>query len=230
MRTDGRLLRRALRITLVAHAVAMVGMAALLLPGMSGGPHAAVADRAAYVAAHPWRWRAGWAGWQVTAASDLLLAIALVATPWVPRTPAVLGLLGTIAAVIPDQSGQAMWTWPGVRLAAGDPVAYALFEQHMMTLVAGWGGVLYLVAALFWTWSFAAAGVWSRPLTWLSAATWSLFAASSVGLFWPSPPPGLTKVTSAGTGLAFLLLLAWFATLARRVGRAPRVSELTSPR
>src|SRR5205823_3159427 len=81
-----RLLELALLLTFVAHAIAMAAMAALLLPGMPGGgtPEAV---RVAYIAAHPWLWRLGWSTWGATALSDVLLALALVRTPWVPRTP-----------------------------------------------------------------------------------------------------------------------------------------------
>ncbi len=210
------LLERAVLFTLVAHAAAMVGMAALLLPGMPGGSHAAVADRAAYVAAHPWAWRAGWFGWQVTAVSDLLFAIALMATPWVPRGPAVLTLAVTVAALLPDQYGQARWTWPAVRVAV-DRAAYARLEQHLMRLIAGWGTVGYIAAALGWTWCLAAAGAWSRRLTILSVATWGLFALGTVGLFLPGRSAAVAVVTSAGNAVAFVLLLAWLVGVFLRV-------------
>ena len=215
-----RLLERALLFTLLAHGVAMVGMALLLLPGMPGGPHAAVAERAAYVAGHPWAWRAGWFGWQLTAASDLLLAVALLLTPWVPRTPAVLTLLVTVATLVPDQYGQAMWTWPGVRIAA-DPIAYGPFEAHEMRLIAGWGTVGYLTAALGWTWCFAAAGTWSRRLTWLSVATWGLFGLATVGLFLPGKPTWAALATSGGNAVAFVLLIVWLVAVWKQVRRRP---------
>jgi hypothetical protein len=213
-----RPLERALLFTLFAHGLAMVGMAMLLLPGMPGGPHAAVADRAAYVVAHPWVWRAGWFGWQLTAASDLLLAVGLLVTPWIPRAPAVLTLVVTLATLVPDQYGQAMWTWPGVHLAA-DPVAYGPFESREMRLIAGWGTVGYLTAALGWTWCFAAAGTWSRRLTRLSVATWGLFAAATVGLFLPFKPTWLAVVTSGGNAVAFVLLMVWLVAVFNEVRR-----------
>src|SRR5438477_13204583 len=77
-------LERALLFTFIAHAAGMLAMALLLVRGMPGGPEPELAVRAAYVAQHPWLWRIGWLGWQVTALSDLLLAIALLATPWIP--------------------------------------------------------------------------------------------------------------------------------------------------
>ena len=211
-----RPLKRALLFTLLAHGLAMIGMATLLLPGMPGGPHAGVAARAAYVAGHAWAWRVGWFGWQLTAASDLLLALALLATPWVPRAPAVLTLLATVITLVPDQFGQAKWSWVGVRVAA-DPVAYAPFEALQMRLVAGWATVGYLTAALGWTWCFAAAGTWSRRLTWLSVATWGLFALATAGFFVPGRAAWLTVATSVGNAAAFVLLMVWLAAVTERV-------------
>ena len=217
--TQDRPLRFALVFTMAAHAAAMAAMAGLLLPGMPGGSHAAVADRAAYVAGHPWLWRAGWAAWQVTAASNVLLAMAMTVTPWVPRWPAVLTLVATVAAVLPEQYGQATWTWPGVRLAAADVGRYAAFESHVMVLVAGYGTVGYLVASLGWTWAFAAAGTWSRGLTRLSAVVWPLFAVATAVVFWPGRPAWVATVTSAGNAVAFVLLMVWLASVTVRVWR-----------
>jgi hypothetical protein len=70
----------ALAFTFLCHGAAMLGMVLFLLPGMPGGGVADVVARAAYVAGHPWRWRLGWLGWQLTALSDLLLGVALVWT------------------------------------------------------------------------------------------------------------------------------------------------------
>lgn len=110
-------LEAALLFTIIAHAAAMLTMAVLLIPGIPGGSHAEIADRAAHVAAHPWLWRLGWLPWQVTAASDVLLSIALLRTPWIPRLPALVAAIATVLAVFADQIGQIRWTWEGVTLA-----------------------------------------------------------------------------------------------------------------
>jgi hypothetical protein len=225
---SARPLQRALLFTLFAHGLAMVGMALLLLPGMPGGPHTAVADRAAYVAGHPWLWRAGWFGWQVTAASDLLLAIALVATAWIPKVPAVLTLILTLATLIPDQYGQAVWTWHGTAVAA-DPAVYGPLETHLMRLIAGVGSIGYLSAALCWTWCFAAAGTWSRRLTWLSIATWGLFAVATVGLFLHHAPTWVAVLTSAGNAAAFVLLIVWLIAVLLQVRRRTATGVAAEP-
>jgi hypothetical protein len=147
---------RALLFTFLVHGLGMIGMALLQVPGMPGGPQPEIALRAAYVAHHPWLWRLGWFGWQITALSDLLLAIALLMTPWIPRRPALLTLAFTLAAIGPDQFGQFRWTWYGVSLAraavrSGDYTLYEHFETHIFRMIAAYGTVGYLLAAIGWT-------------------------------------------------------------------------------
>src|SRR2546422_1994470 len=124
-----RFLEATLLFNLAIHAIAMVSMALLLLPAMPGGTAPDDARRIAYIAHHPWLWRAGWFPWQLTALADLLLAIALFATPWIPRLAALITVILTAAAIIPDQTGQFLWITRGVQLASqaihsGDLRAY----------------------------------------------------------------------------------------------------------
>src|SRR5579871_289679 len=149
-----RLLEQVLLLNLAVHLLAMLSML-LLLPGLPGGTATDLGERAAYVAAYPWLWRLGWIPWQLTAAVDVLTGIALCRTPWVPRLPAVLTLLITLTAVVPDQTGEGRWVLRGPAIAAqaleaGDPAAYGDFEAEVFTLVAAWGGSLYLLMALGW--------------------------------------------------------------------------------
>lgn len=221
-RRPARFLVAALLFTFVCHGAAMLGMVLLLLPGMPGGGVADVAARAAYVAGHPWRWRLGWLGWQLTALSDLLLGVALVRTRWMPRLPAWLTLFATLAALAPDQGGQALWITIGVDLAreatrSGYTTAYLKFESWVFPIIAGWGATLYTVGALGWTWCFAAAGVWNRPLTWLSVAVWGIFAIVSPALLLPVWMRAPASVVSAANAVGFVLMQAWFALVALRV-------------
>ena len=138
----------ALAFTFLCHGAAMLGMVLLLLPGMPGGGVDDVAARAAYVAGHPWSWRVGWLGWQLTALSDVLLGVALVRTRWIPRVPAILTLLVTLAAVVPDQGGQALWVTIGVDLAreavrSGWSAGYLRFESGIFPVIAGGGDHLF---------------------------------------------------------------------------------------
>jgi hypothetical protein len=221
-RRSARFLVGALAFTFVCHGAAMLGMVLFLLPGMPGGGVDDVAARAAYVAGHPWRWRMGWLGWQLTALSDLLLGVALVRTPWIKRLPAVLTLLATVLALVPDQGGQALWVTIGVDLAreavrSGSSTAYLRFESWIFPIIAGWGATLYTVGALGWTWCFAAAGTWSRTLTWLSVAVWGIFAIVSPALLLPPWLRAPAGVVSAANAVGFVLMQAWFALVAMRI-------------
>jgi hypothetical protein len=219
-------LAAALAFTFAAHGLAMLGMLAFLLPGMPGGGELDDARRVAYIAGHPGLWRLGWLGWQVTAVSDLWLGVALLRTRGVPRLPAILTLLVTLCALAPDQYGQALWITRGVELARTATATrrldeYLAFEQWVFPAVAGWGATLYTLGALGWTWCFAAAGTWSRPLTWLSVATWGLFGIVSPGLLLPPAWRFPAGVVSAANALGFLLMELWFlAVLERVVARA----------
>jgi Uncharacterized conserved protein (COG2071) len=226
-----RPLERALVFNFLIHAAAMGSMALLLLPGMPGGRSPGVADRAAYIANHPWLWRLGWLPWQITALADLLLGVALLRTSWVPRLPAILTVTMTLAAMAPDQGGQALWITRGVRLAqeairTGNVADYLHFESATYRLVAAWGCAGYLCGALGWTWCLAAAGTWSRRLTWLSVATWGVFAASTVILFLPSSiRPGST-LAATGNAIAFVLLQLWLIAVTERVVARSRLATV----
>src|SRR5262245_60116159 len=113
---SARLLERALIFSFVIHGVAMLSMALLLLPGMPGGGTAADRDRLRYLASHPWLWRLGWIPWGLTALSDLLIAVGLLRTMWIPKVPAAVTALITIAAILPDQAGQILWMTRGIEL------------------------------------------------------------------------------------------------------------------
>jgi hypothetical protein len=222
-----RFLKAALVFTVLAHAVAMATMALLLLPGVPGGTPSDLADRAMYVAVHPWLWRAGWLPWQVTAASDLLLGWALLRTPWIPRVPAAFALIATAIGVAFDQSGQFLWTWRGVDEATravrtGDLEAYRLLESTAFRLTAGCGPVGYLAGAIGWTWCFAAARAGSRRLVWIAVTAWTLFAATIPPVFLPDALHAnhiAARAVSLGNAVAFVLLMAWFVGITEGVFR-----------
>jgi hypothetical protein len=212
-------LERALLFTFATHGLGMLSMALWLLPGMPGGGAATDAARIHYIATHAWWWRLGWFPWQLSALSDLLLAAALLRTPWVPRLPALLTALATVAAVIPDQLGQACWITRGIALAqSASAEAYLAYERRIFQWTAAWGATLYCVAALGWTWAFAGARVWSRGLGVLSGVLWPLFFAVSLGPFLGVDG----RLVAAGNGLAFLLMQLWLAMVAEAVLRRAR--------
>src|SRR5688572_10886762 len=71
---DGRLLG-ALAGFLITHALGLLTMLLLILPGIS--PHVPLEERAAYVREHATAWRLGWLVWQASALSDVWLTFEL---------------------------------------------------------------------------------------------------------------------------------------------------------
>ena len=220
---SGRVLEVALVFSFVVHGVAMASMAALLLPAMPGGAELSDVARMRYVAAHPVLFRLGWLPWGITALSDVLIAVGLLRAKWIPRAPAVITLLLTLSAVIPDQAGQIGWMTWGVTLArSGDLSAYLAAEARFYEWTAVWGGSLYTVGALGWTACFAMAGTWTRALTLLSSLLWPLFVYVNAGPFLGEglrPSPG---VVAAGNAVGFVLLELWLALVAESVMRRSR--------
>lgn len=237
-REGGRAVESALLATLACHALAMVAMAAVLLPMMPGGSNPDDAARMAAIATHATAWRLGWLTWGITAVSDVALGIALVAWPRVPRGRAwaALGLVG--AAVVPDQLAQVRWVTRGVELArAGDLAVYLAFERAVFVLTAAWAALLYTAASVAWCACFAAAGAWDRRLTRLSVPLFTLFAGASVAPLLPSsvhlPSWGVGAANAAGfigLELWLLLLLDRVAHLARPDAPHGRYSPWRAPR
>ena len=222
---DDRNLEWALLFNFVIHAVAMLAMATLLLPALPGGSQTNDLDRIAAIVAHPWSFRLGWLPWQLCAVADLLLAVAMVRVRWMPRVPALLVLVLTLAAVVPDQYAQAVWITRGVELAERDPAAYLVLERAIFPLTAGLGALLYTMAALGWTWCFARAGTWSRTLTLLSIPLWSTMLVAVIGPLLPAGHRPSAAFVSAANGLGFMQLQVWLGLVTEAVLRRARPSE-----
>jgi hypothetical protein len=229
-RVTSRFLEWALLLTIAAHLAAMILMALLLLPGIPGGSGGGVAERAAYLADHPWLWRIGWFPWQLTAASDVLLALALVRTRWAPKLPAVLALVPTLVAVALEQPNEFRWMTTGVDLAksavaSGSYEEFLAFETITYRYVSLWAALFYIMAAIGWSFTLAAAGVWRRALTWLSVAAWSILLLVSGGplvLGMDHIPPA---AIAAGNAIGFILLMIWFVLVTEEVLRRSRPAK-----
>ena len=220
-----RLLELSLIFNFVIHGLALVGMVTLLLPTLPGGSATSDLERIATIAAHPWRFRLGWLPWQLCAVADLTMAIAMVRVRWLPRLPAFFVLVATVLAVVPDQYAQAIWITRGVELAQTNADAYLVLEREMFPLTAGLGALLYTVAALGWTWCFAAAGTWSRPLTYLSIPLWGTMVVAVVGPLLPAALRPSPAFVSAANGLGFMQLQVWLGLVTEQVLRRARPYE-----
>lgn len=217
-----RFLERSLLFSWAIHGVAVLAMALVLMAGLPGGGNGP-AERMAYVAGHTWAWRLGWIPWQLTALSNLLIAIALIRSHWAPRLAAWLGLLFTVAAILPEQTGELLFSVRApIAAQAGVLADYAALESHLFDLTSAWGALFYAVAAACWSWSFATGGIWRKWMTPFSAVLWPLFAYISGGLLLPEPlRPSLTFV-AAGNAVGFALLMLWFTVVTELVLRRSR--------
>ncbi len=219
MNESNRPLERAFLFTIVCHAVAMIAMVTLLLPGMpsSGNIH----TQMEYVAAHPWLWRLGWFPWQLTALSDLVFAIALLRTKWISRPIALAVLLFTIGAIAVEQPNELAWMTTGVELAQRGLIEpYVKFRDSTFALVGYWAAALYCVAAVFWSIALAKAKCWNRFLTALSIVTWGLlFSADIFPLVVPTFP---ALIVSTMNAIGFCLLMIWLLVAAELVLRRSR--------
>lgn len=209
----------------LVHGLALVSMAALLLPALPGGSATSDDARMAYITAHPWLFRLGWLPWQLCAVADLALAVAMFRVRWLPRTGTVVVLVATAIAVVPDQYAQAMWVTRGVTLAASSPAGYLTFERQMFPLTAAWAASFYTLAALAWTYSFARAGTWSRALTWLSVPLWTAMVIAATSPLWPASLRPSSRFVSTANGVAFPLLQVWLMLVTEQVLLRARPSE-----
>lgn len=222
-----RSLERSLIANFAVHGAAMLAMALLLARMLPGGGEPDPAVRVARIAEHPWQFRAGWLPWHLCAVVDLWFAIALVRTRWIPKAPAIVVLLLTMVAVIPDQYGQLVWITRGVDLAqaATTPEAlqtYLTFEAPIFEMTASWAAVLYTLAAIGWSACFAMARAWTRALTWLSVAAWAVMLYVTTAFFVPARFRPTPEIVAAGNAVGFTLLQLWLALVTELVLRRRR--------
>src|SRR3954471_14987629 len=87
----------------------------------------------------------------------------------------------------------------------------------MFFRIAGVATVGYLLGALGWAWCFAAAGVWSRRLTWLSVGAWGVFGFAAIAVFLPARlHPGAAVVSAANAGAVWRLMI-WVVEVSQLV-------------
>jgi hypothetical protein len=222
-------LETSLLIALVVHFVATVFMAVFLMPAMPGAINADP-ERVAYIAKHPWLWHIGWFPWHLCALSDIVLAIALLRTKWIPKLPAVITLILTIAAVTVEQPAELKWNAEGPFFAqlctqVGSLAPYLDFEREMFVLVGAVAAVIYALMAFAWTWCFAAAGTWNRFLSCLSAITWTLLLFTALAPLLPDSTRPSLLVIGIGNGIGFNLMALWFILVLEAVLRRSRIDE-----
>lgn len=206
-----RSLLAAVAFTFAAHGLAMLLMAGLLMPMLPGGGGGDDAERIARIVAAPLRYRLGWFGWQLTAASDVVFAVTLFRAT--KDRFGILQLVFVVLAVIPDQLAQFRLVTRGVELAQTDPAGFVAFEKEMFPLTSGWAALLYTLAAIGWALALRASGRWSRALAWSSPPMLLLFVAISVAPVLPLAIRPSAELIGGGNAVAFTILEAWFVAV-----------------
>jgi len=202
-----------------------------MLPG--GGGEGDDLSRALRIAASPQSYRLGWLGWQLTAVSDVILAITLVrasrGASTAERRASIAQLVFVLLAIVPDQGAQLLLVTRGVDLAraaaaSGDVAAFLAFENVVFPLTSGWAAIFYTLAAIGWALTLRARGSWNGALERLSPPMLLLFVAISVAPVLPSAIRPSSALIGAGNALAFTVLEAWFVAAIVAVRRSSLAS------
>lgn len=223
-------LEAAFWFAIAAHGAGLVTMALLLMPGMPGGliPDS---QRIAYIANNALVWRLGWLPWQLSADSDLAIALALLPMSRVPLFWKILVFAFTLAAIAPDQIGQFYWVCQGPELAAralssNDPGIYLKFEAPIYEMVCAWAALLYTVLALAWTFAFIKAGLIGRALAKFSWLLWGLSFLCSLMFLGSKVVPIPFWLLAISNAVFFSGLMLWFAAVTENIIRKTRPEEL----
>jgi hypothetical protein len=213
--------RVALVVSLVLHVVAVLSMLTVLAPGVD--MKASASSRAAFVRENPVRWRLGWTPWQATAASDVILSLALLRLA-LARKRAVglawLGLASTALAVFPDQWGELSIDTELVRAASGTVDVFVGAERRGLTLTGTCGAAGYTLMFLFWIATGARLATVRKWLALYGAAGLVSAVAFAAGV-WANERsvsraaegyPGFDLVVLTN-GIGFGLLVPWMALL-----------------
>jgi hypothetical protein len=226
--------RRVLGLGLIffaaTHALGLVAMATVLRPGMD--PNAALlVARMAYVSQHVPAWRLGWLPWQLSAASDLWVSIALVSlararSDRLALRIALAALALDLIAALPEQWAEAalVTSFPSIDDEARWRAAWSLYAG----VTGVWANGFYTL--MTGAWMFVARRVLGRRVFYgpIEIAMLVLFTVAGVFTYL-----ACTATTDAETarffaistipnGLAFPLLTLWSIVLVLRLRQAAR--------
>ncbi len=218
-------LLRALVLFIVTHGVALLTMALVLGRGMDPGA-ASVADRMAWISTHETEWRLGWLPWQLSAASDVAVCIALLG--WargdaVATRLAMAALAFDLVGAVPEQWAEWRLVTVFVETSRGDPDEWRSAWAVYAGLTGVWANFAY--TAMTACWMVIAARRLGRVVTHVGfeAAVVVLFVVSGA-LTWLAVL-GETDAEVArwffastlANGIGFPALIAWTCVLAFRI-------------
>src|SRR5262249_50219870 len=110
-------------------------------------------------------------------------------------------------------------------IQSGNLAPYTQFETSIFFQVGAWAALIYTFSAWAWTWCFARSTIWQRWLIWLSAVTWLLLMAVSIGPLLPDAVRPGAGIIAAGNAIGFALMMVWFSVIAELVLRRSRPDE-----
>jgi len=154
----------ALLISTVCHILGSIAALGVLQPGLD--IERPILERAFYVSENPIAWRVGWLTWQLTAASNLFASVTIVLYFFDARRRqipgagkplgwAVVALICTVAAVVPEQWGEFALVTEFVDTArqavsTGDSTIYLQEEIRWITMTTVCGACGYTLMLLAW--------------------------------------------------------------------------------
>jgi hypothetical protein len=198
---------------LITHALGLLTMLVLILPGIS--PHVPLEERAAYVREHTTAWRFGWLAWQASALSDVWLTFELFrraraigageARRWMVAAVVLLAL-----ALVPDQYAEARMVGDFTGATSLEPWHEEL--RLYMRLTGTWGCVAYTGMTVCWL--RAARHLSGSPGigVWAQASMAFAFTGAAIANYcaWHATGESAAAFDAATVfnGYAFLVLLA----------------------
>lgn len=222
---DGRLMA-ALAGFLSTHALGLLAMLLLILPGIS--PHVPLVERAAYVREHTAAWRVGWLAWQASALSDVWLTFELLrrsrareasgAQRWMVAALVLLAL-----ALIPDQYAEARMV--GDFTGAMDLAVWHEELRLYMRLTGTWACIAYTAMTVCWLQTARRLPGARAISVWAQASMASAFASAAFANYfaWHATGENAAAFDAAVAlnGYAFLALLANVALALPRSAELP---------
>jgi hypothetical protein len=180
------------------HTVGAVSTLVLLRGGSEAGGD--IGRRSAWLAAHPWQWRAGWLIWMAAAVS--LLAFYAWWGARVPHRAAVIALIVAAAGLACDFAGESIFIG---RIPAPDSALY----RTASLLTGGAGNGLYTLAGIFLTLVTPRMPAFLRGWAWL---VWASGAALTVATI-----ANATAAVIASSAALMALFIPWVVAAGMRL-------------
>lgn len=195
--------------------IACLAMASFLRHGLPAG--SVLAERMAFVAAHPIAWPLAWLPWMASALGLLLFCIWL--REYAPPSPArVIGVALVGIGVVPDIAAESLYAFVLPTLAA-PALAVRYYDIELIaTLLTGvLANGAYCLGGLILNLALFRNPRFPRLIAWAGLPAWLLGLGLSVAVL-----TGRMQAAMILTALSMSLSLAWMFVVAIYVFRFPR--------